>query len=163
MPLKFVSAVNHSDEAVAFGPITVLVGPNNSGKSQTLRDLRDFALGGPESALTLFKSIDVMMPSKEDFRNHFDILPSKHSPMNENVLGIAESLVKIHSVESQIGWSKTVIEHTDLKHRLQSLGRFLISHLHAGTRFELTAPQEAYDLETEGPTHALQEFFSSTP
>ncbi|MBI2748885.1 MAG: hypothetical protein HYX43_05945 [Burkholderiales bacterium] len=70
MPLKFISAVNRSDEEVTFGPMTVLVGPNNSGKSQTLRDLRDFALGGPESALTLFKSIDVTMPSKEDFQNH---------------------------------------------------------------------------------------------
>lgn len=159
MPLKFVSAVNHSDETVAFGPMTVLVGPNNSGKSQTLRDLRDFALGGPESALTLFKSIDVTMPSKEDFQNHFHVLPSKDSPTSESVVGIGESLVKTHNISSSIGWSKTLLERSDPKHQRQSLGKFLISHLHAGTRFELTAPQEAYDLETEGPTHALQEFF----
>jgi predicted ATPase len=159
MPLKFVSAVNHSNEKVAFGPMTVLVGPNNSGKSQTLRDLRDFALGGPESALTLFRSIDVTMPSKEDFQNHFLVRPSKDSPTNENVVGIDESLVKTHDIGSHVGWSKSLIEGTDLKLQRQSLGTFLISHLHAGTRFDLSAPQEAYDLETEGPTHALQEFF----
>ncbi|BEP53846.1 hypothetical protein GmRootV118_10900 [Variovorax sp. V118] len=159
MPLKFVSAVNHSGEMVAFGPMTVLVGPNNCGKSQTLRDLRDFALGGPENALTLFKSIDVTMPSKEDFQNHFHVLPSKDSPTSESVVGIGESLVKTHNIGSFIGWSKTLLESSDPKHQRQSLGKFLISHLHAGTRFELTAPQEAYDLETEGPTHALQEFF----
>jgi len=159
MPLKFVSAITRNDDEVMFGPMTVLVGPNNSGKSQTLRDLRDFALGGPESSLTLFKSIDVTMPSKEDFEKFFQVLPSKGSPTNENVLGIGDSLVKVQNISSGVGWSKTVIESPDLQLQRQSLGTFLISHLHAGTRFELTAPQEAYDLETEGPTHALQEFF----
>lgn len=159
MPLKFVSATNRNDEKIVFGPMTVLVGPNNSGKSQTLRDLRDFALGGPESALTLFKSVDVTMPSKEDFQNHFHVLPSKDSPTNENIVGIDENLVKIHNIGSSIGWSKTLIEGANLDLQRRSLGKFLISHLHAGTRFELTAPQEAYDRETERPTHALQEFF----
>jgi len=159
MPLKFVSAVNHSDETIAFGPMTVLVGPNNSGKSQTLRDLRDFSLGGPEDALTLFKSINVTMPSTVDFQSHFNVLPSKDTPTNETVVGIGESLVKTHNIGSHIGWSKALIEGSDLKNQRQSLGKFLISHLHAGTRFELTAPQAAYDLETEWPTHALQEFF----
>lgn len=159
MPLKFISAVNHSDETITFGPMTVLVGPNNSGKSQTLRDLRDFALGGPDEALTLFKSINVTMPSMGDFQSHFNILPSRDSPTNETVVGIGESLVETHNVNGPIGWSKRVLESTDQKHQLRSLGRFLISHLHAGTRFELTAPQEAYDLEKEAPAHALQEFF----
>jgi len=159
VPLKFVSATNHNDEEIAFGSMTVLVGPNNSGKSQTLRDLRDFALGGPESVLTLFKSINVTMPSQDEFRNHFHVLPIKDSPTNENIVGINESLVKNHSINSQVGWSRQVIEGVDQLNQRQALGRFLISHLHAGTRFELTAPQEAYDLETESPTHALQEFF----
>lgn len=159
MPLKFVSATNHNDDKVMFGSMTVLVGPNNSGKSQTLRDLRDFALGGPESALTLFKSIDITMPSKEDFQNHFHVLPHKDSPTMENVVGICESLVKSHTVQNSVGWSKKMIEGTNLQSQRQLLGRFLISHLHAGTRFELTAPQEAYDLEKEWATHALQEFF----
>lgn len=159
MPLNFISAVNHNDEEVVFGPMTVLVGPNNSGKSQTLRDLRDFALGGPESALTLFKSVNVTMPSKKDFQNHFHVVPSKDSPTTENVVGIDESLVKSHNISSHIGWSRELIDGTNLNVQRQSLGKFLISHLHAGTRFELTTPQEAYDSETESPTHALQEFF----
>jgi ABC-type cobalamin/Fe3+-siderophores transport system ATPase subunit len=159
MPFQFVSALNRNDEVIAFGPMTVLVGPNNSGKSQTLRDLKDFALGGPESALTMFKSIDVTMPSTEEFQNHFHVLPSNDSPTNENIVGLSESLVKIHTIGSHIGWSKSLIEDTNQAQQRQSLGRFLISHLHAGTRFELTAPQEAYDLEKEAPTHALQEFF----
>lgn len=159
MPLKFVSATNHNNEEIAFGSITVLVGPNNSGKSQSLRDLRDFVLGGPENALTLFKSINVTMPSQEEFRNHFHVLPNKHSLTNEDIVGIDESLVKNHNTSGQVDWSKQIIESTNPKFQRQTLGRFLISHLHAETRFQLTAPQEAYDLETESPKHALQEFF----
>lgn len=159
MPLKFLSATNHKDEKVEFGSMTVLVGPNNSGKSQTLRDLRDFALGGPENALTLFKTIDVVMPSKNEFQNYFHVLRSKDSPTSENTVGIDESLVKVHNISSGIDFAKTLIEGTDVEAQRRSLGKFLISHLHAGTRFELTAPQAAYDLETESPTHALHEFF----
>lgn len=159
MPLKFVSAINHNDKEVTFGSMTVLVGPNNSGKSQTLRDLRDFALGGPEDTLTLFKSINVMMPSEEAFQSHFQVLPSKNSPTEEAVVGIDESLVNSHNIGSPVGWWKTVVTGMEPQFQRHSLGRFLVSHLHAGTRFELTTPQEAYDLETEAPTHALQEFF----
>lgn len=159
MPIEFVSALNRNDEVINFGPMTVLVGPNNSGKSQTLRDLKDFALGASESTLTMFKSIEMAMPSKVDFQNHFHLLPCDNSPANENTVGLSESLVKVHKINSSIGWSQKIIESTDEANQRRSLGKFLISHLHAGTRFELTAPQEAYDLETETPTHALQEFF----
>lgn len=156
MPLKFVSAVNQSDETIEFGAMTVLVGPNNSGKSQTLRD---FALGNPEEALTLFRTITVTMPPAEDFDSYFEVLPLTDSPSNETVIGIDESLVQTHSINSNVGWWKQTIESSDQKHQRKSLGSFLISHLHAGTRFDLTAPQEAYDRETETPKHALQEFF----
>lgn len=159
MPLQFVYALNRNDEVINFGPMTVLVGPNNSGKSQTLRDLKDFALGGAESTLTMFKSIEMAMPSKVDFQNHFHLMPCDNSAANENTVGLSESLVKVHKINSAIGWSQKIIESKDEANQRRSLGKFLISHLHAGTRFELTAPQEAYDLETETPTHALQEFF----
>ncbi len=159
MPLKFISALSQSDETIAFGPMTVLVGPNNTGKSQTLRDLRDFALGRPESALTLFKCINVVMPSAEEFQDYFNVLPAMGSPNHENVVGIDETLVNTHNLNAAIGWSKNVIKNQEQEYLRSTLGRFLISHLHAGTRFELTAPQEAYDLETEAPRHALQEFF----
>lgn len=159
MPLNFVSATNHNDEKVMFGSMTVLVGPNNSGKSQTLRDLRDFALGSPESALTLFKSIEMTMPLDEDYQKHFHVRPSDNSPTMENVVGIDESLIKSYSINNRAGWSEKLIETGKLLSQREMLGHFLISHLHAGTRFELTAPQEAYDLETERAAHALQEFF----
>jgi len=160
MPLQFISAVDYSDEKISFGTMTVLVGPNNSGKSQTLKDLRDFSLGSREQALTLFKSIESTMPSREDFQKYFKVLSSKDSPTNETVVGLDENLVKTHNISSGVGWSKRVLESTDQNNQRQSFGRFLISHLHAGTRFELSAPQEAYDLETEAPRHALQEFFN---
>lgn len=159
MPFKFVSAVNQSDETIEFGAMTVLVGPNNSGKSQTLRDLRDFALGGPEEALTLFRTIAVTMPPAEDFSSYFKVMPVPDSPSSESVIGIDETLVKTHSLNSHTGWWNQLVQGANENQQRQSLGRFLISHLHAGTRFELTAPQEAYDRETETPNHALQEFF----
>lgn len=159
MPIQFVSAINRNDEVVTFGSMTVIVGPNNSGKSQTLRDLKNFAVGGSESNLIMFKSINMEMPSKFDFKNHFHVAPLNDSPSNENIFGLSESLVKIHQTNGPIGWSQRIIESTNQADQRRILGQFLISHLHAGTRFELTAPQEAYDLETETPTHALQEFF----
>lgn len=158
MPLKFVSAVSHCNEIITFGQMTVLVGPNNSGKSQTLRDLRDVALGKAEKFLTLFKSVDITMPSKTDLENYFDVRSLPNSPTSESISGVGESLVKTHSISASAGWSKQAINGNE-QHQRASLGHFLISHLYAGTRFDLTAPQEAYDLETEVPSHALQEFF----
>lgn len=87
-------------------------------------------------------------------------MSSNDSTTSETVVGLDDNLIKTYSISSGVGWSKQVLESTDQNNQRQSLGRFLISHLHAGTRFELSAPQEAYDLETEAPRHALQEFFN---
>lgn len=161
--LRFISAVNNNDETIEFGDITVLVGPNNSGKSQTLRDLRAYALGALDDSLTLFKTVNVRMPSKERLRSFFNVVPSVDAPNAEVIIGIEDSLVKASEINTPKSWIESLIEEDSELSQLQTLGTFLISYLHAGTRFELTAPQEAYDSETETPTHLLHEFFAQEP
>ena len=161
MKLKFISAVNYNNQTIKFGPMTVLVGPNNSGKSQTLRDLRNYVVKGViYEPLTLFKEVNLQMPSEEALRNFFHVLPSKDSPRDETVIGIDDSLINISSSNFYKGWIDNLISgNSGELNQLETLGKFLISYLHARTRFDLTASQEAYNLVKETPQHLMQEFY----
>jgi predicted ATP-dependent endonuclease of OLD family len=158
MPLRFNSANPRSGETVEFGAFTVLVGPNNSGKSQTLRDLKNIALGGEYSDSKLFTSVDISMPTVEEMKKHFTVRDVVNSPTQVKISGIEESLVSEAASSGPKDWPDKLMvsEQTSI---LQTLGKYFVSHLHAGTRFSLTAEQECYDLEIESPKHALHEYF----
>ncbi len=63
------SITTKSGQVVEFGQLSVLVGPNNSGKSRTLRDLLDYfsnTAQGQPSRLTVLQSVGVKLPETYD-------------------------------------------------------------------------------------------------
>jgi predicted ATPase len=160
MPLKFLGATTRQGGKVSLGHLTVLVGANNSGKSQTLRDLRDYATTGTGESLKLFQNVEATLPSEPEMQAHLTRRMRLDNPGEEIVTCITANLFEVHTVQAQRGWLDKVLarDFGDLPF-FQNFGRCLISHLHAETRFTLTAPQECFDLETEEPRNALQQFF----
>ena len=47
--MKLKSFITKNGDTVSLGKVTVFVGPNNSGKSQTLRDIRERMVNGLKS------------------------------------------------------------------------------------------------------------------
>jgi hypothetical protein len=66
MPLKLNRIKPKGGSALEVGKLIILVGANNSGKSQTLRDIRDFIIAGSVQRLTILEALEVDLPTKPD-------------------------------------------------------------------------------------------------
>jgi len=145
----------------------VLVGPNNSGKSQTLRDIRDYVASGATEQLIILNEIDVQLPTQKEGLKSFNVSPHP-SPNHVTVRGVSYDLQSQHEFNiqdnwiderfSEIGNSQNVLQNK--QQILQQLGKYWVAHLDADSRLRLANPTECYDVRTEGPSNAMQAFFA---
>lgn len=71
--LKFGRALNANQTIVDALPITVFVGPNNSGKSQILREIHQFCISGNQNTNNkIIDNIELTAVSEDDVNNVLD-------------------------------------------------------------------------------------------
>lgn len=162
MPLRISSLNTLGGHTVQLGHLTVLVGPNNCGKSQTLRDIRDYVLTGSVSKLTILEELAIELPSTEEILKNVSLLPHQ-SPGHRRIIGVASDLRNRHEFAPHDNWVSEFLESAINPNRtpelLRNMGAFLVAHLDAESRFQLAAPTESFDTRTESPSNALQQFF----
>ena len=95
MPLKVNSFTPQGGAAVALGRLSVLVGANNSGKSQTLRDLRDYIISGSLQRLIIVNDVEVELPTEQESVEGLLSRPHQ-SPGHVRLLGVANDLQRQH-------------------------------------------------------------------
>lgn len=148
---------------VPLGNFNVLVGPNNSGKSQTLRDIRDYVATGSLKQLTILTEIEIELPAETDALKGAKILPHS-SPDHDTVRGVAYDLQNRHELGLPKNWIndrfKDLKNLTNVSQLLQHLGKFWVAHLDAESRLRIASPTECYDTRSETPSNAMQEFFA---
>ena len=163
MPLKLNSLTPKSGGVLALGNLTVLVGPNNAGKSQTLRDIRDYVVTGSTQQLTIVDRLEVVLPAQTEGTAGLSILPHT-SPGHTRILGVASDLQSRHEFAPHGPWLDqhfaSVQQPNNRSELLRNMGQYWCAFLDAESRFKLAAPAESYDTRNETPSNALQAFFS---
>jgi energy-coupling factor transporter ATP-binding protein EcfA2 len=133
--------------------LTLIVGPNNVGKSQLLRELRGLVSTDGTKGLVAQSLTDVREGSLDDFgewiRNHFDVKSSGNS-------------VTISGVGVGISWGNIpdlldILRHSfNLRSGLAQLGDAMLIHLTTADRLNAANPVPSYKVTTESPANALQ-------
>lgn len=163
MPLRVRAIRTASGAKLELNNFSVLVGPNNCGKSQTLRDIRDYVATGSTSRLTILNEVEVDLPTEAEATKGVRILPHT-SPGHLRFLGVTYDLQNRHEFAPQENWLTEQFRHAtnrqNLSHLLSNMGKFWIAHLDAESRFRLASSTDSYDTRTESPSNALQSFFS---
>lgn len=148
---------------VPLGNFNVLVGPNNSGKSQTLRDIRDYIATGSFKLLTILSEIEIELPAETDAVKGVSVLPHG-SPDQVMVRGVSYDLQNRHEFGLPENWIKDrfkdLTNPSNVSQLLQHLGKFWAAHLDAESRLRIASPTECYDTRSETPSNAMQEFFA---
>ena len=169
------------DEPLRFtpGPMTVFVGPNNSGKSLALREIEDFIESGGESLRHIIERLELLLPPAEEIE---DLILSRAVGEEDEEVGPVVRVMRLRSpggysrrratdtaepvVEQEVDLPKLLraAQHADTPSedelaRLCSdlLGLFTL-RLDGQTRLALTQPQAAGDLESH-PTNHLGALF----
>lgn len=163
MPLKLNRIKPKGGSALEVGKLIILVGPNNSGKSQTLRDIRDFIIAGSVQRLTILEALEVDLPTKPDAILEVSQRPHSNPGLTQ-LQGVAsdlqnrgEATVPNTWIDQQFGQVHSEPVRNSL---LEQLGKFWCAFLDAESRFRLAAATDSYDTRSEAPSNALQAFFS---
>jgi hypothetical protein len=167
MDLRVQSITTRSDDKVPLGNFNVLVGPNNSGKSQTLRDIRDYIATGSAAQLTIVKELDISLPTESDATKAFTVSPHT-APNHVMIRGVSYDLQSQQEFATESNWisqrfsaiGKAENVSGDVSEMLRLLGRFWVAHLDAESRLRIASPTPCYDTRVEVPSNAMQAFFA---
>ena len=164
MPLRINSIKSKSGQSVQLNMINVLVGSNNVGKSQVLKDMRDYLRTGILNHMKVLEHIDIRLPTEVEAFEKVQVLSNIHAPGHFRYLGVGPDLKSRCESGVPESWHQIFGRGTDPNRTseiLRVLGNFLVAYLDAEGRFSLASPSEAYDTREESPSNALQQFFAA--
>lgn len=159
--MKIESIKLKNDQIINLGKISVLVGANNVGKSQTLRDIQQRMQNGLASKFVLLKEIVFQKPeSFEALLASLKVTDSPHNISNKRVVGINNNLTDQDSFELDYDWSRQRFDQeANLDWVLGNISKFKVSHLDSSTRLNLIKTTSSFNPDTEDPTNILQNLF----
>jgi AAA15 family ATPase/GTPase len=160
--MKIESITLKNDQTINLGKISILVGANNVGKSQTLRDIQQRMQNGLLSKFVLLKELKFSKPASfEDLLVNLKITDSQHSIGNKRIVGINNNLTGQDNFEINYEHSKQRFnseENWDWV--LGNISKFKVSHLDSTTRLNLINTTQSFNPDTEDPMNMLQNLFT---
>jgi AAA15 family ATPase/GTPase len=159
--MKIEKIIFKNDQVISLGKISILVGANNVGKSQTLRDIQQRMQIGLASKSTLIKEIIFEKPETfDDLLKNLKVSPSQHSIGNWQVTGMNNNLMGQDSFEINYEYSKSQFEKVEgLNWVLGNISKFKVSHLDSSTRLNLINTTSSFNPDESHPNNILQNLF----
>lgn len=168
--LKFGSKDDQNPLELEITPVTVLVGPNNSGKSLTLREIESLLSNNSQPAYSILDSIVPSISSRAEVEKLIDLRATMSSVGNVPPLGYV-LVVKMDPVYGSRGELFINKEQTlqlvdqfvagvpvDLSYVCQNLLSLFTVRLDGRTRFGLTEPKPAMDILGPPQNHLMALF-----
>jgi len=158
--------IKRGGQEVNLCKLNVLIGPNNSGKSRTLRDICNRMIQADKTKSIIidkidFKTISSFNELTKDI-NQFDVQGQpgykKFEGLNYNLTGIHEPTI---NEEYFINDFKISSNNLESLLSLANVGPFHISFLDASSRLKIAQTTESYDTSLHSPTNILQVLYSN--
>lgn len=161
--MRIKSITIKSGQSIDLGTFTVLVGPNNVGKSQTLRDINSKMVSGAGTRSTLVDQIKIQKPSTfDEVLRGLVVVNHPNQIQNKIVRGITSNLLGGDQIEFQPeSLQREYNQSPDGGFLLGGIGRFRVALLDASSRLSVASSTGAFNPHTTGPQHLLQGLFSS--
>lgn len=132
--------------------VLVLVGPNNAGKSLTLRDLYTRLRENVRTHTTAIRELDI---DKEGDRDALTRWMDAHA---SHRVGLPKHVV-CRSPDGEIISPSLAQEYWDSRGGLDELTEFFVRFASASTRLQSVGPVDLPDLRNEAPRHPLHRLF----
>lgn len=152
------------NQEISFGKFTILVGPNNVGKSQTLRDINRKFSEGRNSKTILIEQIEIQKPNTfEDLFLGLDVFESKENTELHQVRGIMPNLMHGDTINiNQKSLRNQFDNSTNLDFILGNISKYRISYLDAQSRLNVAQTVNSFNPNTQPPQNLLQGLFGSS-
>lgn len=151
-----------SGQSIDLNKISILVGANNVGKSQTLRDIQQRMEKGLASKSILLQDIIFEKPSTfEELFAGLVLTDSSRNLQNKVLHGIKTNLSQLDSFEFNYEHFKRQFDsNTNMDFALGNISKFRVSHLDASSRLELVKTTPSFNPDVENPQNIIQNLFT---
>ncbi len=154
------SFTTKNGETVELGDFTVLVGPNNTGKSQTLDDIR-LELRN-DNGSTIIDELTVELPNQFDkLKTGVEQTTDQHD--HEVLRGIGSNLLDHEVNRASLERLKEQFQQGNQQPILNTLGAFKVAHLDTSSRLQVVDSGPAHNMHEEAPSNLLQALFEAGP
>lgn len=161
--MRITKLTTKEDNYIELRAFTVLVGPNNVGKSQTLRDIYLKMASGRDARTTIISDVELKKPSK--FENLLEGLKVIKHPTNVGtyqIRGIQPNLASGDTINVNIESLKKQFDNQDsIDFTLGNLSKFRVSYLDAASRLQVARSSGSYNPHTHPPQNLLQGLFGA--
>jgi len=163
MKIKQVTLQN--DQSVTFGRFTVLVGPNNVGKSRTLRDIQ-FYISNPRVVRPIIKELTLDMPSSLNellTSVGVELIPDPNKLGHFLVFGIGPYAgggspnMSINVDQQRAAYQPE--QSANLQDILSRYGYFMMSYLDASGRLSAATTTASFNPNASAPANFLQALY----
>ncbi|RJT05394.1 ATP-dependent endonuclease [Halococcus sp. IIIV-5B] len=164
--MKINKFTTKNEDEVSLSDFVILVGPNNTGKSQTLRDISDMMSEGIENSdPTIISDLDYQGETYSQFAEEFSINENADMSGRYNISGIAPNLNNRSSenvLTSQVEELREAQgDITGINIVRQRLMKFQVAFLGASSRLDIASSCETYDFHEGSPSNILQKLYEN--
>ncbi|MFM5214546.1 ATP-dependent nuclease [Aeromonas hydrophila] len=148
---------------VRIGKFTILIGPNNVGKSQTLKDIHNKFVKPDGMSTTILESVEFdETPSLDFFLTGLDVKPHQHHVGMEEAYGIASKLNQSESIAFQRSHLEQQYAQKGVSALFGNLAKFRISYLDAESRLSIAKTSPSANLHKVSPQNLLQALYGAS-
>ena len=161
--MKLSGFTTKDGEKIRVGKFTLLVGPNNVGKSQTLKDIHRKLLKGHKAETTLIKEIEIDRPEKfDDLLEGLDVRVDQMNVGNHIIDSVTSSFEKNSIIRVQLEPHRQEFERKkELDYTYLGLSKFRVFYMDSESRLKIASKSPNYIPEESSPKTLLQALYGS--
>ena len=145
---------------VELGTLTILVGPNNVGKSQTLRDIYSYVAKNPDSPRIIVDEVHLDMPSSlDELIEGLEKVPHPSSVGHDIVRGLSSNLLGAESTTIQDNLDDQIRQSGVPRNWIPNFGKFRVAFLDTESRLRLVQTGPSHNPEASPPSSLLQALY----
>lgn len=149
-------------DIVSIGKFTILIGPNNVGKSQTLKDIHNkFIKNDGMDTILIDSLLFDEKPEFEYFLKGMSVKPHQYSVGMEEVSGITSKLNSSENTAFQRSHIKSQYDSIGIPALFGNLAKYRISYLDAESRLNVAKTAPSANLHKVSPQNLLQALYGA--
>lgn len=154
--------IKNGDGEIRLNDITVLVGPNNVGKSQTLRDIKNILELGKNAKPVIINEANFDFPQDFDaFLKLLNTTESTKTAGNKTIRGLKSDMLNDDTIDFPIEPYRIAYDNIERRNN-EILGKFtkwFVTDLSSSNRLKLASSVNAVNPELNNPTNLLQSLY----
>ncbi|MCC5907526.1 MAG: AAA family ATPase [Balneolaceae bacterium] len=159
--MKIDYLVNKNGNRIDLNKFTVLVGPNNAGKSRTLRDIHEHFVKGGNAKPVIIESLGTTKPQRfDEALNDLELKDHPNAVGQKIIRAIGPKLTNIEEVSFRVeSFERQYIQSDDYSFIFGNIAKFRITHLDAESRLSVAKKSSSHNPHESPPQNILQALF----